>query len=432
MSAFHQLIRHHKRLILLKPNDVFTPGKLPIRPNNIYAARGEAEKLFLKALRRAMIPIVYGEYGVGKTSMARYALRDKDAKGLLINIESVADKTLADVFARCLEKLGYSVTTKVTTESNTTNAHEQSASAEAGIHWFKAMIASKRTATDGGSNVTEEQFSVTSPTDSKLIEICEAAGVVLLLDELHRATPEFGADLAKFIKSYGNANCHEFKLVLLGTAADASKLVSSDPGIDRLLQEVNLTSMLEPESTFVVTQGMHALAIEIDPQTSSSLVRTSVGSPSILQYLSLELAEAAFDRHPRKVAADDLQLALKTFVETKEARLYKSYVAAVESVGDYRYRKQILRAMAECESEYVTMEVIRTSVCDYLERDVLSSALSGPLRDLKDDRYGAVLSDVDKPDKDGRLSNYTTFRDPGLKAFIRLLLHRESEEQQAQ
>lgn len=56
-----------------------------------------------------MIPVVYGEYGVGKTSMARYALREKEAQGLLVNIESVADQSLEAVFTRCLEKLGYSI-----------------------------------------------------------------------------------------------------------------------------------------------------------------------------------------------------------------------------------------------------------------------------------------------------------------------------------
>ena len=54
---------------MLNPNDVFTPGKLPIRPTNVYAARGDAEALFQKTLNRAMIPVVFGEYGVGKTSM---------------------------------------------------------------------------------------------------------------------------------------------------------------------------------------------------------------------------------------------------------------------------------------------------------------------------------------------------------------------------
>lgn len=414
---------------MLRPNDVFTPGKLPIRPTNVYAARGDAEVIFLKTLGRAMIPVVFGEYGVGKTSMARYALRDKDSANLLVNIESVADKSLNDVFARCLEKLGYSVKTKRIGGTSTSSSLEQSA--QAGVSaggWINALVASKRTRNSGSTEQTEEQFSVTSPTDSKLIEICEAAGVALLIDELHRATPEFTVDLSKFIKSYGNANCHNFKIVLLGTSSDASRLVSSDPGIDRLIQEVHLKSMTTSESQFVVKKGMADLAVAVNSSTVERIVRTSVGSPSILQYLSLEVAEAAFPRTPRTAAISDVQAALKAFVETKEARLYKSYVAAVESVGEVKYRKQVLRAMAECEDEYITMEQIRTKVSEFLGRDIPSTALSGPLRDLKEDRYGPVLSDVERPDGVGRLVNYTTFKDPALKAFIRLQVLREAEQ----
>ena len=414
---------------MLRPNDVFTPGKLPIRPTNVYAARGDAETLFLKTLGRAMIPVVFGEYGVGKTSMARYALREKDSAGLLVNIESVADKSLNDVFARCLEKLGYSVKTKRIGGSSSSSSLEQSA--QAGVSaggWINALVASKRTRSSGSTEQTEEQFSVTSPTDSKLIEICEAAGVVLLIDELHRATAEFTVDLSKFIKSYGNANCHNFRIVLLGTSSDASRLVSSDPGIDRLIQEVHLKSMTTSESEFVVKKGMADLAVAVDPPTIERVVRTSVGSPSTLQYLSLEVAEAAFPRTPRTAVLSDVQDALKAFVETKEARLYKSYVAAVESVGELRYRKQVLRAMAECEDEYITMEQVRTKVSEFLGREIPSTALSGPLRDLKEDRYGPVLSDVERPDGVGRLVNYTTFKDPALKAFIRLQVLREAEQ----
>lgn len=413
---------------MLKPSDVFTPGKLPIRPTNVYAARGSAEALFVKSLERAMIPIVFGEYGVGKTSMARYALREKDKAGLLVNIGSVADKTLKDVFTQVLEKLGYSVKTKKVETSTESRAYEQSDQGEASAAgWLKAIIASKRTQSSGTNQQVEEQFSVTSPTDSRIIEICEAAGVVLLIDELHRASVDFTRDLSKFIKTYGNTNCEEFKIVLLGTSSDASRLVSSDPGIDRLVQEVHLKSMSDSESRYVVTKGMGDLGVGIENSLVTKVVRTCVGSPSILQYLSLEIAELAFQKNPKIAKDDDLQHALKTFVETKEARLYRLYVSAVETVGEMRYRKQILRAMAESEDEYATMEVIRVKVGEFLGRDVPSTALSGPLRDLKEERYGCVLSDVERPDKIGRLTNYTTFRDPALKAFIRLQLLRESE-----
>ncbi|UZG44306.1 ATP-binding protein [Caldimonas thermodepolymerans] len=412
---------------MLTPNDVFTPGKLPIRPTNVYAARGEAETQFRKALQRGMIPVVYGEYGVGKTSMARFVLRDADEAGRLVNVESVADKSLDEVFSRCLEKLGYAVTTKRVEGAVAARTHEQSGQAEANSGWLKAIVASKRSQTVSTTQQVEEQFVVTSPTDSKLIELCEAAGVVLLLDELHRATTDFASDLSKFLKSYGNASCSKFKVVLLGTSSDASRLVSSDPGIDRLLQEVHLKAMTSSEAEFVVVKGMGDLAIKIEPSTVDRLVRTCVGSPSILQYLALETAEAAFSRDPRVVQAPDVEGALQAFVETKEARLNKSYVAAIESVGELRYRKQILRAMAECEDEYVTMEMIRTRVSEYLGKDIPSTALSGPLRDLKDERFGTVLSDVERPDGSGRLANYTTFKDPALKAFIRLQILRESE-----
>lgn len=414
---------------MLTPNDVFTPGQIPIRPTNVYAARGEAEALFRKSLARGMIPVIFGEYGVGKTSMARHVAREAEANNRLVNIESVADKSLQDVFSRCLEKLGYTVTTKRVEGAATANSHEQSGQAEASAGWFKAVIASKRTQAATTTQQIEEQFVVTSPTDSRVVEICERAGVVLLLDELHRANAAFNSDLSKFLKIFGNASCRNFRIVLLGTSSDASRLVSSDPGIDRLLQEVHLKAMTPVESEYVVSKGMADLAIVISADVQTRLVRTCVGSPSILQYLALETAEAAFARNPRVAQMLDVESALKTFVETKEARLNKSYVAAIESVGEIRYRKQILRAMAECEDEYVTMEMIRTRVSAFVAKDIPSTALSGPLRSLKDEQFGSVLSDVERPDGGGRLANYTTFKDPALKAFIRLQVLRDGEMQ---
>lgn len=412
---------------MLTPNDVFTPGQIPIRPTNVYAARGEAEDLFRKSLARGMIPVIFGEYGVGKTSMARHVAREAESQDRLVNIESVADKSLQDVFSRCLEKLGYAVTTKRVEGMANAKTHEQSGQAEVNAGWAKAVVASKRSQTATSTQQIEEQFVVTTPTDSKVIEICDQAKVVLLLDELHRASTSFNSDLSKFLKSFGNASCRNFRIVLLGTSSDASRLVASDPGIDRLLQEIHLKAMTPPESEYVVSKGMADLAIAVPTEVKNRLVRTCVGSPSILQYLALETAEAAFKRDPRAAELSDVDAALGAFVETKEARLNKSYVAAIESVGEVRYRKQVLRAMAECEDEYVTMEMIRNRVSTVVGRDIPSTALSGPLRSLKEEQFGSVLSDVLRPDGTGRLANYTTFRDPALKAFIRLQVLREGE-----
>lgn len=412
---------------MLKPNDVFIPGKLPLLETNIYAprTRENTQARFEKTLSRGHVPIVFGEFGVGKTSMARVVVRKDEERKALVYVGSVAGKTLSDIFKQCFEKLGYSVETKRSKTATDTKSHEQSAQAKAGIGWLEALIASKRTNTNGTSNLVEESVVVTSPTDSKLLDLCEDAGLVLVLDELHRASQAFSQELADFIKAFGNANCRRFKLVLLGTSSEASKLVQIDPGIDRLVQEVHLRAMDESESRYVVREGMKSLAIECAPQIEDRLVTLCVGSPNILQFLCLEASEAAFSRTPRALTLTDVEEALKEYVEIREARLYKTYMAAIETVGEKRYRKQILRAMAESEDEYVTMEVLREQVSAYLGEPTPSTALSGPLRDLKETRFGPVLKDVDRPDKSGRISNFTVFVDPSLKAFIRLLVTRE-------
>jgi len=69
----------------------------------------------------------------------------------------------------------------------------------------------------------EEEVVVTSPTSSKVLETCERFGLVLLIDELHKASDSFAEELANFLKAYGNANCRAFKVILLGTASVMSQ-----------------------------------------------------------------------------------------------------------------------------------------------------------------------------------------------------------------
>lgn len=415
---------------MLRPVNVFTPGKLPLSETNVYSprTRERAQERFGKALERGLVPLVFGEYGVGKTSLARHSIRGSEQAGKLVNVESVAGRSMAEIFQQCLENIGYTVARKKVTSTGKAESHDQSGTAKVGVVWAEAMVASKRTKSSTEGSSIEEELVVTSPTNSKVLQLCESHGLVLLIDELHRASDQFSLELADFLKAYGNANCRNFKVVLLGTASEATRLVSIDPGIDRLIQEIHLKAMDVSEAGFIVEEGMRSLAINIDARNVTKLVNVSVGSPNILQYLCLECAESAWERSPRVVEYGNINDALRDYVESREARLYRSYMAAIENVGERRYRKQILRAMAECEDEYVTMEQIRSGVSSYLGEDVPSTALSGPLRDLKQSRFGPVLQDVERPDSSERLSNYTVFIDPSLKAFIRLIVRKEELE----
>jgi hypothetical protein len=94
------------------------------------------------------------------------------------------------------------------------------------------------------------------------------------------------------------------------------------------------------------------------------------------------------------------------------------YKTACETLGDIRYRKQILDAMALIEDEYVTMEQLVDGITKSLGTDIKSTALSGPLRELKTEKYGSILRDIDYPGL-GRVHNYSAFSDPAMKFIIR-------------
>ena len=402
----------------IKPNDVFRPGKIPVEQNNVYSPRGDKEIDFKKFIDRGWVPVVYGEYGVGKTSLARHILKEYSERSTLVNVESVEGKNFEDVIQQVLESLGYTVTKRLNVSQTTARSAEASSGAKS---WIE--LNAKYSESQSKTVSREIEFAVKSPTESKVISAADAAGVALILDELHKASQEFKKSLTSFIKAYSNANCSNFKIVLLGTSSDASELVDLDEGIDRIVNEIRLPSMETSESNFLIATGMRRLNIEIPMDIKESLIKFAVGSPNILQYLCLEMAEAAFERDGRLIRYGDLEKAVKDYVETKENRLYRKYNSAIETTGPRKYRKLILRALSESEDEYVTMDYISSKVTSYIGTVVPGTSLSGPLRNLKSNEYGEILRDVNRP-IGGRVYNLTTFRDPSMKAFIRMINQR--------
>jgi hypothetical protein len=77
--------------------------------------------------------------------------------------------------------------------------------------------------------------------------------------------------------------------------------------------------------------------------------------------------------------------------------------------------------MSESPADFVTMDELTTRVTDYVGEDVPATALSGPLRELKQPRMGPILTDVERPAGKGRVHNLTAFSDPRMKAFIRAM-----------
>lgn len=408
--------------MMTKPSNVFVPGRFPVKPGNAWADRGEPQRRLITALERGFVPLVYGSYGVGKSSLVQFIAQSLRQKEKIIYIESVYGKSMSDVMTRVLETLGYEVIRSSTLSTESGSTIKAEATAEAGLFAaFRARLAGAiaKSAKAGEQQVRE--LAVTSPTDAAVIDLCERENLILILDELHQAGDEFRRDLAAFVKSVANRNCEHFRLCLLGTENDASALVLDDPGIDRILEEVALEPLTDGETKSIVNSGLDTLELSIADEALEQYVLSSVGSPSVAQYLGLEAAESAIKAARTEISVPDVSAAVKNYAERQAQRLVRAYRGAIETTGPRRYRQKILHAMAASDDEYVTMDQLCAHVSEQLEEKIPSTALSGPLRQLKAPAYGEVLRDVDRAGTGERVYNYSAFKNPGMKSVIRMI-----------
>lgn len=384
----------------------------PLKSSNVYAHRLDVEKRLKQAMQRHLVPIVYGDYGAGKTSVVRRFLLPEEKAGHLVYLPSASEITMADVFRACLEHLDYRV--EVHRETSTTDR------AHVGIN-LKFFSAGGELQ-DGDSTTTE--LAVKSPTDARLIRILSDAGIYLVIDELHNASNEFTQDLATFIKA-SRTDADGLQLILIGTGSDARQLVRLDPGIDRYLKDTLVPLFSEAESKAIIQDGFDKLDIQVPTEVREALWLASVGAPTIVQELCLNVAEAATDSEPRVATKAHLDAAIADYLESHESRMSAKYISAIETFGSRRTRKQILHAVANTPSDYATMEDIRSRVSAALGIDVPSTALSGPLGRLKSADFGHILKDVDRVVGGTRVYNLSTFTDPMMKSFVRFAANLE-------
>lgn len=112
------------RVMSLKPSDVFVPGRFPVESHNVFADRGDAQRSLEQAWSRSFVPIVFGSYGVGKSSLAYYCAKRIQPAQRLVYIESLYGKSLPSIFERILEEVGYEVSTERSIGEESENGSE--------------------------------------------------------------------------------------------------------------------------------------------------------------------------------------------------------------------------------------------------------------------------------------------------------------------
>lgn len=229
--------------------------------------------------------IVYGDRGIGKTSLLHVLAETAREAAYLVLYESCDAATSFDELFRSvlsgISRIYHGGTAPVDVEAGATLLDMVPAGAQL----------SPRMATE-------------------LLAAVSGLRVIVMLDEFDRATSrEFRRAVAELIKNLSD-RCARVQLVVAGVAANFSELVEHVPSIRRNVLSLELPRMTVSEIDEIISIGAEESGLGFNGEARARICALSHGYPYIATLLAHHAGLAAIDRQAGEVSSDDVAAAV--------------------------------------------------------------------------------------------------------------------------
>lgn len=363
----------NQRLHLLRT--IFTPSG-PVTDIERFSGRSSQ---VLKATGGISQPgrhvVIYGERGVGKTSLSNVlvdavARIDRRLIGRAVRVNCTVDTTFGSLWSEAVTGLGL----------------------EAPPEWL---------------HIRPNPEAI-----RHMLEKVEPPSAIIV-DEYDRLEDDTALSLmADTIKTLSD-NLVRSKIVLVGVADTIDGLVGEHESVRRALEQVLIPRMSSQEVSEVVTSGLDLAQMGISDTALAEIARLAEGLPSYAHALPLEAATYATFDDRTIVEEGDIAAAVEEIVGGHTSR--SSYLRAIRSPRRDNQFAAVLAACALAPKDdlgYFAPADISGPLSNILGRTVEISSFSRNLGSLMNEDRGSVLV------RTGEARKYKyRFRDPMLQPF---------------
>jgi Cdc6-like AAA superfamily ATPase len=339
----------------------FTPGT-PIRERDLLLGRKEQlEKLVRCARTPGWHATIFGERGVGKSSIGNtfhYFITGDSRNIITVQVRA--------------------------------NSHDSFHSL-----WFNVF---KRIRLDNGQRLADQYRDVEITPDDVLLAMQEfnaADRLIIVLDEIDRVrTKKARMLLADTIKALSDEHV-EATVVCIGVAESVGQLIEGHESIGRNLRQVEMPRMEGREIRDIVTSRVKRCGILIGQDTLRKLVFVAKGLPYYAHLLGLHACQAACDRRSTYIEPDDLSQGIERALDDVTQTIRDGYDKAIYSDRKETIFKEVLLACALAERDSFgrfTARAVGIQLNKIIpDKNYKVPQFSYHLKEFCDEKRGAVL-----------------------------------------
>ncbi|RWR16795.1 AAA family ATPase [Microbacterium enclense] len=357
-------------------NEVFTPST-PISKRAAFAGRFEQIMQITGAVSQPGRHIVlYGERGVGKTSLANILSElliptESSFREYAVRINCSVDDKFSSVWTRIFTELGLEVP-------------------------------------------TEWAYGSPSPDEIRQRLAQVEPPMVIVIDEYDRLDDDSALSLmADTIKSLSDHTVRT-KLVLVGVSDSIEQLIGEHESVRRALEEVNMPRMARREIAELIIDGFREVQMVIEDNALGRIARLAEGLPTYAHALSLRAGTLAIQDDEDHINLGHVERAAQALVASPHSSK-SAYLTATQSPRPENLFAQVLAACALAEKDelgYFTPASMKEPLSAIMGRTYDIPAFSRHLSEFISDARGPVLQRKGEP----RKYRYR-FRDPLMQPF---------------
>lgn len=360
--------------------EVFTPGA-PINTPSLFAGRLDQVLDVLSAVaQRGQHVMLYGERGVGKTSLANViaGIFQKREMGKLTSVRVNCDTagSFASIWAHVFRELG------VSTGDDQANLFHQRADPE---------------------DVRYALAHLSSPA-------------IIIIDELDRLEDDESLSLLSDTLKTLSDHSVAATLVLVGVADSVEELVGEHRSMERAVTQIQMPRMSRDELSEIIDNGVQALHMTVESEARTRVARLSEGLPYYTHLLSLHAAQRAVTDDRSDIQITDVLSAIRVSLQKAQHSVRSAYQIATRSPRTESLFEQVLLACALAPKDdlgYFTPSGIRHPMSRIMGKPYQISAFARHLGEFNDVGRGAVLQKVGQPRR-----YFYRFENPLLQPFV--------------